>query len=86
MEVKTKFNIDDTVYFMNNDMPVKATISGVDVFIGLAFFSDGTSKSSNSEQNPNKYYFLDYFSKNGVCENDLYATKEEIKEAVFAAL
>jgi hypothetical protein len=84
MEIKSKFNIGDTIFFMEGDMPVKETVSGITTFNGEAIHSNGSTQLTEEGK-----VFIDYHIKYRavkVNEHKVYATKEELITATFASL
>lgn len=65
MEVKTKFNIGDTIYFMYDNKVCKSSVRSVSVWIG-------------KESTDIKYYIDWDKGRIPITEGESYATKEEL--------
>ena len=87
MKVESKFNIRDTIFFMDMSLPTKGIITGITIFTGedkkvtgeWYLTKDGQFSISYHVEQENSCYIT-------VNENNVYATKEELKKALFDSL
>ena len=87
MEIKTKYNIDDTIFFMYNNTPKKATITGIKTFTGGERFSSGKIISSPDDgKKPCVYYYVAGFNDITITESESFQTKEDLIENIFSKL
>lgn len=84
MEVKSKFNKGQTIYFMNGEMPAKDVVSGITFFVGKKEDSVGTRHETMGDI-PDISYHLENDTKS-VHESAAYETKEYLIEATFKNL
>ena len=75
MEIKTKFNIGDCAWYMNNNKPTKVIITSVEVFWGS---SQGRAKY-NAEDALNPITWLDHAN---LFEDKLFKTKEDLLKSL----
>ena len=86
MEVKSKYDIGDSVYFMLRSLPVKAKISAVNFFVGRRVRSMGscTISAQNGEKESVTYFFEEYNC--GIAESSVFATAKELQFSLFEKL
>lgn len=84
MEVKSKFNIGDTIYYMYGKCPTKDIIFGITFFVGRKQSAQGETHSTMGD-NPLISYHAEG-STRSISELDAYATKEELQKSLFANL
>lgn len=65
MEIRTKFNIGDTIYFMYDNKVCNSSVCSVSVWVGR-------------ESTDIKYYVDRDKDRISITENKVYATKEEL--------
>ncbi len=82
MEIKTKYNIGDTVFFMKDSIPQKDSI------MGICTMSGEVANETGRIWTPKQLGAVNYYFSNGHCvrEEGVFPTKEELRESLFAAL
>lgn len=78
MEVKSKFNKGDTIFFMVKDKPHQRQITGISFFNGKATSINGEQKLAETTQV--RYHTEGCFE---VAEQKSFASKEELIKSVF---
>jgi len=84
MELKTKYNIGDAVYFMSGGIPLKLPIAGITIFSGFKHNARGIRCSTAAGEYSVKYNFTEILLS--VSEQSAYATKEELIKSLFDKL
>ena len=93
MDIKTKFNMGDTVHYMYDDLPASGKIVGVGTFIGRkTHTSNNCGVHRMVSETMNVTYFLELPLTDPTIEDPTmemhesrcYATREELKEKVFS--
>lgn len=80
--MKSKFKIGDEVYYMNYSEPEKGKIKGIAFVFGE--FTESSFKRTGSLDSPTVVYSTgSYFA---IDEDKLFATKEELQNALFSKL
>ena len=74
INVETRFNEGDEVFFMNYETPAKAIIIGIRIFIGNN--QTTAEKFSGTLEKPIVVY--DFGSYRGKTEDEVFKTKEEL--------
>lgn len=80
MEVKSKFNKGDIIYFMVNDQPNKRKITGITFFTGSSTKINGEQKITAGDFTQIHYHTEGCLE---VAEQKAFATEEELKKDVF---
>ena len=83
MEMTTRYNVDDVIYFMNGAIPAKAAIGGIECFTGVKTLPSGEIHSTGKDEFRTLYY-----TSEGDCvhEKNAYASKEEMINELFKKL
>lgn len=81
MEAKSKFDIGELIFFMNGGMPVKAQITGINMFSGWSQDNSGCRTESKKGESMISYYTQDYTTP--VREFNAFASKEELQKSLF---
>ncbi len=81
MEIKTKFDKDQTVFTMVNNKPKEIKIAGVSTFTGVKRSGHGNSISSPDGKSIIKYFTNEEGGEYN--EEDLFETKEDLKASLF---
>ena len=87
MEVNSKFNIGDEVYYMSDTIPCKSNISGISFFTGCR--CDQTKAGVTHHRTIGNACAIEYYLLSRVYpipEEKVFATKEELKESVFSTI
>lgn len=84
MKIESKFNIGDTIYFMDGTKPVKENIAGITTFTGKSIDYRGYSKETVEDKVIVEYHIMSGAVK--VWEENVYGTKEELIKATFDSL
>lgn len=80
MEVNSKFNKGDTIYFMNGELPQKAKITGITFFTGEAKRLDGSSKVTAPSHTQVTYHVDNCIE---VHEQNAFPSKDKMIKALF---
>ncbi len=89
MKIETKFNVGDTVWFINGEKPCSMEISAINIKLGtlsspmgniIYSWENGTISGAPFID----YYFKDYGTHLLVNEVDCFSTKEELKNNLFS--
>lgn len=76
MDIKTKFNLKDSVWFMKDNKPVNALISAIETFnVG----TDQDKIKYNGRKISNSVSWLDYTN---LLEGKLFNSKDELLKAL----
>lgn len=79
MEVKSRKNIGDTIYFMSGDIPLKDVVSGISLFTG--FRSDGLCRQWQTDKDS---AHVTYHTTCGdVREERAFDSKEDLIKSLF---
>jgi hypothetical protein len=84
MEVKSKFNKGDIIFFMIGDQPHKAEIIGITFFTGTFFTGNNGSQTTAGDFTQVKYHTDGCDSE--VPEQNAFTSKEELTTHVFNGL
>ena len=79
MEFESKHDIEDELYFMYGQLPVKSIVTGIFGFKGEARYANGEFREAKEQSIA--YHFKDV-SRN-IPEGEVFETKEDLIDSLF---
>jgi len=77
MNIKTKFNLKDSVWFMKNNKPINVIISAIHVFV-VGTNQDHIKYNGKDVINP-----VSWLDHSNLFEDELFNSKESLLESLF---